>query len=188
MILLFLCHGQENLVGRGVKGQRIAVFSEGFPQFVSCPDGGISDVEVEIIREEGIELEPGYKALGQEGTVLFDDGEEMGNQARIRKDDHLAEQGSAFRPADVEGTTETCQIGQGDVVCRAGEGIGQTGSVHIEFQLIFATDFADCGEFSPRVEGSVLRRLGDIDHARHDHMVPVPVGEPVFAGLFKLSG
>ena len=65
MILLFLCHGQENLVGRGVKGQRIAVFSEGFPQFVSCPDGGISDVEVEIIREEGIELEPGYKPLAR---------------------------------------------------------------------------------------------------------------------------
>ena len=67
-------------------------------------------MKVQIICEQGIELDPQDAAFREERSVLLYDREKVRDQRRIRDSDRLAEERSAFRSADVEDIAEFRKI------------------------------------------------------------------------------
>ena len=112
--------------------------------------------------------------------MLLDDGKEAGDQIRIRHDNSLPEEGSALGPADVKNIAIDRKIGKTDIICRAGKGIGQTGSVKLEGNAALSGYLVERLQFFPGVESPVLGRMGNIDHAGHDHVFAVIVVIIVF--------
>ena len=110
--------------------------------------------------------------------MLFDQGEKMRKGFAVRNDDGFAEQRAAFGSADIEGVAEPAEIRQRDVVFGAGEGVGQSGAVQIERHLKGPADPADFLKLPQAVQRSVFRGMGEVDHAGHHHMLPVPVLPP----------
>ena len=113
----------ENLVRERIEIERVSAFAERLSDLVSCLDCGLSDGLVEVIGEQRIELDAEQPAFGQQGAMLLDDGEKMGNAAFFRQDDGLAQQRAAFGSADIEDITEPGQIRQGQFIGRAGQRI-----------------------------------------------------------------
>ena len=62
-----------------------------------------------MVGKQGFKLQSEEPSFGQQGAMLFYDGEKMGNGVFSWKDDSFAQQGSAF------GTTDIPQSGAGSV-------------------------------------------------------------------------
>ena len=179
-------HDGEDLVGGGVDEQGHATSAQRVPDAVGAMDGRLAEVQVEIIGEERVKLEAGDASLGEKCAMLLDDGEEVGDGARSRYHDGLAEEGAALGAADVEDVAEACDVGEGDVVGGAGEGVGQPCAVDVQTQVVPRADLANRRELGERVERPVLRGLREVHHARHDHVVAVGVRLP--RGAVALDG
>lgn len=149
--------------------------SEGGAQPVRSRDSILPDVQVEVVGEQRVKLQAEQAAFGQQGAVLLDNGEEMRHATTLREDDGLAEQGTAFRAADVECIGQCREVGEHGVVGRAGECVGQPRTVHVEGQLVALADVVDGREFGPRIQRAVLRRLRDVDQTGDDHVLAVAV-------------
>ena len=67
-------------------------------------------MKVQIICEQGIELDPQNAAFRKKRAVLFYNCEKVRDQRRIRDHDRLSEERSAFRSADVEDIAEFRKI------------------------------------------------------------------------------
>ena len=74
-------------------------------------DGVARQLEIEIVGEQGIELESDECALGNDGTVLLLDGEEMLVGLSVGEDDGLATEGANLGSTDVENVAVACKIG-----------------------------------------------------------------------------
>ena len=130
-------------------------------------------MKVQIIRKQGIELDSQDTALCEKRTMLFYNCEKVRDQRRIRDYDRLSEERSAFRSADVKDIAESCQIPSCHVIFRGSESVGKSRTIHIEREMVLTACLAEVGQFFQGIQGSVFRRLGDIDHARHDHVLMV---------------
>ena len=71
-------------------------------QFHRHVDGVAADSEVEVVGEEGVELNTKKAAFGKKSTVLLHDGEKMAWGIAIREHHRLATERTHFRAADVE--------------------------------------------------------------------------------------
>ena len=138
-----LIQQDEVLVGRGIKSEGIALVAQRLTDALGRGDGGTPDLSVEIVGEERVELQARHKTLCKDGTVLLDDGEEIRDRVVLRENQCFTQQRAALGPADVEHIAETGEVRQGHIVLRAGEGIGQAGSVHIEAETLFPADSTD---------------------------------------------
>ena len=107
--------------------------------------------------------------------MLLDDGKKGLDPVRVRDDHGLPEQGPALGPAYIKDVAEVRQVTEGQVVFRAGQGIAQAGAVQIERDPVFIADFPHLLQVFFRIQGPVFGRVGDIDHARCHHVVPVSV-------------
>ena len=76
----------------------------------------------------------------------------------------LPEQGADLGAADVENIREPCQIRHGDIVDGRGQTIAQPCSVHKQQKIPPVAGGPDGGQLLQGVEGTVFRRVGQIDH------------------------
>ena len=120
--------------------------------------------------------------------MLLDDGEEMGNAALFRQDDGLAQQCAAFGSADIENITEPGQIRQGQFIGRTGQRIGQPGTIQIERDMMSLADIMDVCQFLFRIQRAIFGRMGQVDHARHNHMIVVGIGCEIVQESCNLFG
>lgn len=121
---LVIGHDDENLVGRGLEEEAIAVLLQGPANRAGCLDGGGADLLVEAVREQRVKLQAEQPAFGEQGAVLLHDREEMRRAVLFGEDDGLAEESAAFRAADVEGIAAGGDEWQAHVVFGAGERVG----------------------------------------------------------------
>ena len=139
---LILQNGKD-LVGGRAEHQENARFLQGVLEPCRVSDGSLSDLVIETVRKEGVELDAQDPSLGQKGAPLLDDGEKVRQKVRIRNDQCFAQKGPALGAADLAGVAELCKVGEGDCVFRGGQGIGQPGSVSVERDLPAAADLTD---------------------------------------------
>ena len=184
----FIVHGEEDLVRRGFEVERDAFFGEGLLDFLSVAVGVFADLEIEVIFEKLIELDAQEPPFGEKGAVLLDDGEEMGNQRRIRDHHRFAEEGAAFRAADVEDIREAGKVRERHVILGAAQGIGEASAVHEEGHVMGAAHGRNGGELFQRVEGAPFGGLGNINHPRRYHVVAVVIGIEGFHIIVDGSG
>ena len=166
---------EEDLVRGRVGGECIALLRECSADAVRHGDGVRPAALIEPVRKERIELDAEHAPLRQKSSVLLDNGEEMRHRVRPREDDCLAEERTALRPADVECIRETCDGGEGQLVCIAAERVRETRPVEEERNLVRAADGADDLELVHGVERPVLRRVREVDHAGAHHVIAVRV-------------
>ena len=159
---LFVLEDYELLVGRGFKEEGDAFFLEDGDHVLRPVDGVRGDPPVEVVREEGVELDAQEAALRQEGAVLLDGGEEVLRRLR-REDDGFAAQGADLGAADVEDVAEVLQVRQGVVAGGAREGVAQAGAVDEQRQPVLMGNRLQFSEFRAAVDGSVLGGQGDVD-------------------------
>ena len=76
---------------------------------VSARDGSIPPEIQAILAKERIKLQAQHTPLGQQRTLLLDDGEEVGNKS-LAHHHRLAKHRSALGAADVKDITQTRQI------------------------------------------------------------------------------
>ena len=108
---LFVVDDHKLLVGGGVDEELITLFLEdGFHPHGHL-DGVFGKTEVEVVCEEGIELETDEGTLGDDGAVLLLDGEEMLVGLAVGENDGLTTEGTNLRAADVEHIAMAGQIG-----------------------------------------------------------------------------
>lgn len=167
--------GHEHLIGRRVEVELESCLKKGLLDLCRVTDSVLSNVLIETAAEKLIKLNAQKPAFCQKCAVLLDNRKEVRDQLRIRDDDGLAKQGAALGSADIEGVTEPRQIGKLNVVFRASESIGQPRTVHIQRNLMGSADCGNLLQFLKRVESSEFCRLRNIDHARHNHVIPVPI-------------
>ena len=187
-LLLVPVQDDKDLVGRGGEGKSVALADQGFTNPGRGFDGSPAAPQIQIIRKKCVKLESCDPSLGQQGAMLFDDCKKVRDKVMLWYDRGLSEQGAALCSADIEGVAERSQVRELDVIFRAGKGVGQPGSVHIEGNVIFPADAADLPEFPQGVEGSALGRLGEIDHAGFHHVVAVQVAAEGFHKLPDPAG
>lgn len=173
---LFVGYDDEDLVGRGLEEQAVAVCVQGFSDGIGRCDGSFANLFVQVVREQRIKLQAEQPALGEQGAVLLHDREEMRCTVLLREDDGLAEECAAFRAADVEGIAARGNQRQAHIVLGAGERVGEAGAIEEERELVGLADCVQAAQFLGCVERAVLRRMRDVDHAGHDHVVAVAVG------------
>ena len=115
-----------------------------------------ADSSVQIIGEEGIELNPEKPTFRQEGAVLLDGGEEVRRCISAGEDDGFAAEGPDLGSADVENIAEAGDIRQGHICRRAGQAISEAGSVDEERQAVFFADSPDSFQFGAGVDSAVF--------------------------------
>ena len=171
---LLILQDYELLVGRSLEEEGDAfLFEHGnhVPRAVDCVR---SDAPVEIVSEEGVELDAQEAALRQQGAVLLDGGEKV--LRRTPGEDYgLSAQGADFGAADVEDVAEILQVRQGVVAFRACEGVAQAGAVYEQRQAVLMGNRLEFSEFRAAVDGPVFGGQGDVDEAGPDHVVLVHV-------------
>lgn len=74
---------EEELVGRRVDVGAISLPEQRLPEAAGRRDGLPRDTQIESVGEERLELEAQQPTLGQQGAVLLDEGEEVGQQSRV---------------------------------------------------------------------------------------------------------
>ena len=162
------------LVGRGFEEEGDAFFLEDGDHVLGAVDGVRGDAAVEVVCEEGVELDAEEAALREEGAMLLDGGEEM-LRGLFRDDDGFAAEGADLGSADVEDVAQAGEVRQGKVAGGAGQGVAQAGAVDEQGQSILVRNFLQASQFSARVDGSVLRGQGDVHQARPNHVVLVRI-------------
>ena len=78
--------------------------------------------------------------------MLLDDGEKVRDEIRFWNHDGFPKQCAAFGAANVKNIAECGEVCQGQVILRAGQGIGEARAIHIERDLIFPAQGADFGQ------------------------------------------
>ena len=95
------------LVGGRVEVEREACRAQDVLQLFRHVDGMGGDLQVEVVGEQGIELDACQPPLGKQGSVLFDDTEETAGGSTTGEDNGFAAEGTDLGAADVEGIAVT---------------------------------------------------------------------------------
>ena len=98
-VVVFQDH--ELLVGRGFEEEGDSFFLEHGDHVLCTLDGVRGDATIEVVREEGVELDAEEAALREKGAVLLDGGEEV-LRGLFCEDDGLSAEGADLGSADVE--------------------------------------------------------------------------------------
>ena len=122
-----------------------------------------------------MELEADEGALGNDGSVLLLDGEEVLVGRAVGEDDGLATEGAYLGASDIEDVAMTGKEGKGDVALRGHEAVAKAGTVDVEGEVVALADGIEVGELAGAVEGAVLGGEGDIDEAGMDGVIAVAV-------------
>ena len=78
------------LVCRGIAIHLITLADEGVTQSHRLIDGMKGNLEVQVVGHQRVKLDAQQTALGHQGTMLLDDGKEMGRCIVVREDNRLA--------------------------------------------------------------------------------------------------
>ena len=78
-------HGHKYLVGRRINRQLVSMRQKLFFDAPGARDSRDSDFQIKIILKQCVKLHPQDSAFCNQGSVLFYNGEEMGNQLNVRK-------------------------------------------------------------------------------------------------------
>ena len=140
-----------------------------------------------MIGEQSLELDSQQASFGKKRSVLLDLSGQARHHPSAGEYDRFPEQQSAFRTADVEDIAQAAKIRKRDIIFRSSQGVCQSGPVHKERETIFSADTADLFQLFQTVQGSVLGRLGDIDHTGHHHVFPVGIC-PCIVGILPDGG
>lgn len=185
-----LCFRQdgEELVGGAVDEEGYSLAAEGFADAGGLLVGVGGKGEVEAIGEERLVLDAQQTALGQHAATLLHDVAEVLFQRGVDDDDGFAEEGALLRTAEVEDIAEACQLRQCQIARAARQAIAEARAVDEERHVVAAADVVDGREFGFAVDGAILRRHGEIDHAGLYHVLVVAVGVMAADGGLNLLG
>ena len=135
------------------------MLSECLPERVSSLYRAFSDAEIEIVREKGVELNPGDPSLGEKRAVLLDDGEEVRDELWIRDRDGLPEERTSFCPSYIEHVAEAGEVPERHVVFRGSKCVGKARAVAVQPESEVAAGAPYSGELGKGVERPVLGGL-----------------------------
>ena len=133
-------YGEEDLVRGGVEVEGDPFGGECFFDLFCIEVGGAPHLHIEVIFEKLVKLDAEEPAFGEKCAMLFDHGEEVQDEARVRDHDGFAEECAAFRAADIEDVCEASKVFEGDVICGASDGVGEAGSIDEERKMVPAAD------------------------------------------------
>ena len=136
----------ELLVCRGFEEEGDAFFLENGDQVPGAVDGVGGDAAVEVVREEGVELDAEEAALREEGAMLLDGGEEV-FRGFLREDDGFAAEGADLGSADVEDVAQAGEVRQGEVAGGAGQGVAQAGTIDEQGQSVLVRNRLQASQF-----------------------------------------
>ncbi len=173
LFFFFILHGEKLLIGRRVQIQLQSLCCQALPDGHRGVDGISGNLQIVVVCEQDIELHANQPSLGKYASGHLPDGEEILRQRRIGEHDSLAEKGTDFGAADVEHITAVCQVFQRDIRIIGCKLVSKPRAVNEQGDMVFPTDFVKVLKFLPGVQGAILGRIGDIDHARTNLMLPV---------------
>ena len=130
-----------------------------------------ADLEIELVREQRLELGAEQAALGQQRAVLLHLVDEVRRRPALREDHGFAAEGPDLGAPDVEHIAEGGQLREREVVRGAHQPVAQARPVDIQRQALRAADSGDLLQFGFAVERAVLRGEGEIDHAGEHHVL-----------------
>ena len=132
---LLVLQDDELLVGRRFEEEGDSFFLEHGDHVLCTLDGVRGDAAVEVVREEGVELDAQEAALREKGAVLLDGGKEV-FRSLLCEDDGLSAEGADLGPADVKDVAQAGEVRQCKVAGGAGEGVAEPGSVDEQRQAM----------------------------------------------------
>lgn len=145
-------------------------------QLVGHGDGVATQLVIQPVGEQRVELHAEQTPLGQQGTVLLGVGEEVAGHAAAREHDRLAAERPAFGAADVEGVGEARDVGQGDVGVGSGQAIGEARTVQVQRDVVAAAEGRQLLQLGQRVQRAQLGGVRDEHHAGEHHVGETGVG------------
>ena len=175
------------LVCGGVEVEAVTLSFEQVAHLLGHHVGMTGDVEIQVVSEQGVKLQTVQAPFGDDRSVLFLDAEEMVVGIVMGEHHRLAAQRSHLRTTDIEHVAVLGEVGQADVVARCCESVAQTGTVHIQRNIVFAAQLVDVVEFLGRIERSVFCGEGDIDQSRIHGMFPATVVHVVVEVFVQLQ-
>ena len=69
-------------------------------------------LHIQVVCEQSVKRQADQGTLGDDGSVLLLDGEEMLMRLTVGEDDGFATKGTNLRTTNIEDVTVACQIGQ----------------------------------------------------------------------------
>ena len=140
-------------------------------------DGILPQLIVEVVPEQLRELDAQQSSLCNQGTVLLYLCHKMRRRVVLCEDQCFTAKRPHLRSADVEHVGQASDVAKGHVVLVAGQGVSQTCTVQIQRNLVLPANQAQGLQFPAGVQRTVLRRLGNVQHARKYHvlMISVPI-------------
>ena len=88
----------------------------------------------------------------------------------------LAAERAHLGAADVEHIGQAGHISQRHIGALGGQTIAQTGTVHKQRHVVLMADSGQRFQLCLGVQGTVLRRVGDVHHAREHEVVHIAIG------------
>ena len=102
------CH--EDLIGGCLGKDLITLCAERLTQLCRQRHGVAGNIDIEVVGEQHIELNTQHTTLCQQGALLLDGGEEVGNKALAGYNHRLAKHSTALGATDIEYIRKACQI------------------------------------------------------------------------------
>ena len=166
---------QELLVCRRFQIESIPLLVEQRFQLLGTVDGVPGNPEIQSIGKQRVELNSKHTALCQKRAVLLDRGQKMCRGFPVRKYHSLAQQSAGLSSADVKYVAELCQLRKRQIRAAAGKPIAQTRSVDKQRNVVLPADAVQLPQLRGGIQGSILRRPGEIKHSGKDHVVVIGI-------------
>ena len=145
------------------------------------------NVEVKVIGEKCVELDPQQSTLCQQSAMLLDDGEELARSVAFWEDHSFSAQGTHLGSTNVEHIAQLRQCLQVDIAGGAGKTVAQARTVDEERYLIFLTYCLDGFQLVEAVDGAIFCWERDIYHTRIYHVGPCGIAVEVSQILTQLG-
>ena len=107
--------------------------------------------------------------------LLLDHGHKV-RRCAVGEHNCLAAERAHLGAADVEHIGQAGHIGQRHIGALGGQTIAQTGTVHKQRHMVLMADSGQRFQLCLGVQGAVLRRVGDVHHAREHEVVHIAIG------------
>ena len=163
------------LVGGRVDEELAAFLLEDLFHLHGHLDGVARELEVEVVSEQGLKLQTNERSLGNDGTVLLLNREEVLVGLTVGEDHCLATERTNLRATNIENIAVACQIGQGDVATFCHQSVAQTCTVNIQWYVVVLADLIDVVQLLSAIKRTQLCWEGDI-HQTGEHGVGIVGG------------
>ena len=144
---MFSGEQREDLVGRRVESQLIALIPQGLADALGLVNGVFAAGEIQSVGKERVELNPRDPPFGEQRSVLLDDREEMRHRVLLWEHHRLPEKCAAFGAADVKGIAQAGKVGKMRVIFRAGQGACKPRPVKVEGDARRTAHAVQCFQF-----------------------------------------